>query len=89
MFASWVLLLAAFSTIESFKILILLPFPGPSHILMFETFVKEFIARGHEVTAITALPFKEKMKNFTEVLIEPTWSFGDGCEYCSKPHSSH
>lgn len=82
-------MLAAFSTIESFKILILLPFPGPSHILMFKTFVKELITRGHEVIAITALPFKEKMINFTEVLIEPTWSFGDGCEYCSESHLSY
>ena len=68
------------SIIEGSKILFLIPFPGPSHFLMFKVFIKELIDRGHEVTAISAYPFKERLDNYTEILIEPQWSFGDACK---------
>ena len=77
---SFLLLVFALESINGYKILVLLPFPGPSHFLMFKVFIKELISRGHEVTSISAFPFNENLANYTEIIIEPTWSFGDGCE---------
>lgn len=74
------LLLVAVNFIDGYKILVLLPFPGPSHFLMFKVFIKELIARGHEVTSISAFPFDEKLSNYTEVLIDPPWAIGEHCE---------
>lgn len=74
-------MLCAVGSIEGFKILLLIPFPGPSHFLMFKVFIKELVDRGHEVTAITAFPYNEPLKNYTEIKIETVWSFGDGCEF--------
>lgn len=48
---------------------------------MFKVFFKELLSRGHELTAISAFPLNEKLANFTEILIEPSYSFGDECEY--------
>lgn len=48
---------------------------------MFKTFIQELIERGHHVTAITAFQNKEKLENYTEILIDPMWSFGDDCEF--------
>jgi glucuronosyltransferase len=73
-------MLCALGSIDAYKILLLIPFPGPSHFLMFKVFIKELVDRGHEVTSITAFPYNEKLANYTEIKIEPTWSFGDDCE---------
>lgn len=78
------LLLFAATFTEGYKILIITPLPGPSHILMFKVFVKELVSRGHEVTAITALTMKEQFKNYTEVLIDPPYTFDDICESSSQ-----
>ncbi|XP_053673812.1 uncharacterized protein LOC128724073 [Anopheles nili] len=58
---------------ECSKVLFLVPFPAPSHWLWIEHFVKELLARGHEVTAITNFPAKEPHRNYTEILIDPPY----------------
>lgn len=72
--------LCVLSSIDAYNVLVLLPFPGPSHFLMFKVFIQELIDRGHHVTAITAFQYKEKLANYTEILIDPVWSFGDDCK---------
>jgi glucuronosyltransferase len=74
------MLLLAVGSIDAYKILLLIPFPGPSHFLMFKVLIRELVSRGHEVTSISAFPFNEELANYTEIKIEPTFSFGDGCE---------
>lgn len=77
----FLLFLTTNSAIDASKVLLLLPFPGPSHFMMFKVFIEELVGRGHEVTSINAFPLKENLENYTEILIEPRWSFSDGCEY--------
>lgn len=79
-FKAILLVLTAVSLVDGYKVLLLLPFPGPSHFLMFKVFIKELIARGHEVTSISAFAFDEKLSNYTEVLIDPPWPIKEHCE---------
>lgn len=81
----WVILLAilAFASqdVNSSKILIVAPFNGPSHWLMFQDFINELTARGHEVTALTGIKFsKAHPKNYTEVLIDPPYDLSSVCK---------
>lgn len=76
-----ILLLITASIAEGYNILLLIPFPGPSHFLMFKIFIRELVSRGHEVTAITAFPLNEKLTNYTEILVAPQFSFGDACKF--------
>ncbi|XP_055588576.1 UDP-glycosyltransferase UGT4-like [Uranotaenia lowii] len=55
------------------KILVLVPFPAPSHWLWLEHFVQELLNRGHMVTAITNFASPEKHENYTEILIDPPY----------------
>lgn len=47
---------------------------------MFKVFIKELVNRGHEVTCITAFPYKETLSNYTEILIEPRFSLETDCK---------
>uniref|UniRef100_U5EXT1 Putative glucosyl/glucuronosyl transferase n=1 Tax=Corethrella appendiculata TaxID=1370023 RepID=U5EXT1_9DIPT len=59
--------------VYSSKILILIPFPGPSHWVMVKEIIKELISRNHEVTAITNIKFGETLKNYTEIYVDPPY----------------
>ncbi|XP_039439844.1 UDP-glycosyltransferase UGT5-like [Culex pipiens pallens] len=60
--------------VQSYKILFLVPFPGPSHWLMLKHFIRELTeVRGHEVTCITSFKFGEPLSRYQEVLIEPAY----------------
>ena len=79
-FIPYLMLVLAVELTHGYKILVLVPFPSTSHFLMFKVFIKELITRGHEVTSISAYPINENLANYTEILIEPKWSFNDVCE---------
>ncbi|XP_058818746.1 UDP-glycosyltransferase UGT5-like [Topomyia yanbarensis] len=64
-------LVAFGSTARCSKILVLVPFPAPSHWLWLEHFVQELLDREHEVTAITNFAASEQHPNYTEILIDP------------------
>ncbi|KAG5674368.1 hypothetical protein PVAND_004342 [Polypedilum vanderplanki] len=51
-----------------------MPFVRPSHFLMLKVFIEELLNKGHEVTAITTLPYNDKTTNYTEILIDPAWN---------------
>ncbi|KAG4070679.1 hypothetical protein HA402_013599 [Bradysia odoriphaga] len=55
------------------NILFLVPFPGPSHYVFIGNFVKELIARGHDVTAITNFKLNENSTRYNEILIDPQY----------------
>lgn len=55
------------------KILVLVPFPAPSHWLWLDHFVQELLHRNHQVTAITNFPTKAQHPNYTEILIDPPY----------------
>lgn len=78
---SLAVVLLLLTAVSGYRILVLIPFPGPSHFLMFKVLIKELISRGHEVTAITAFPMKETINNYTEVLIHPRFLFDASCEF--------
>lgn len=60
--------------VHSYKILFLVPFPGPSHWLMLKHFIRELtMERGHEVTCITSFKFGEPLDRYEEVLIDPAY----------------
>lgn len=57
---------------EGYKILMLMPINGKSHMNYIQVFIRELIGRGHEVTCITHIPMSgAKPDNYTEVLIDP------------------
>ncbi|XP_035783931.1 UDP-glucuronosyltransferase 1A7-like [Anopheles albimanus] len=67
-------LLAVVALSDGYKILFLVPFPGPSHWLMMKHFIRELADRGHEVTCITAFKYGEPAPpRYTEVLIDPPY----------------
>lgn len=62
--------------------MVLVPFNGPSHWHYFSGFIKEFLKRGHEVTAITGIKMKAPLHaNYSEVFIDPPFNFDN---YVSK-----
>ncbi|XP_062551811.1 UDP-glycosyltransferase UGT5-like [Armigeres subalbatus] len=58
---------------SSSKILVLVPFPAPSHWLWLNHFVQELLERGHQLTAVTNFPAKSAHPNYTEILIDPPY----------------
>ncbi|XP_055320800.1 UDP-glucosyltransferase 2-like [Sitodiplosis mosellana] len=60
------------SIANGYKVLFLVPFPGTSHWLVLQSFVKELVNRDHEVTAIVNYPIMNfSSPNYTEILISP------------------
>lgn len=55
------------------NILFLVPFPGPSHYIFIGNFIKELIARGHDVTSITNFKLSENSTKYNEILIDPKY----------------
>lgn len=74
------MVLCTVASIDAYNILMVLPFLGPSHFLMFKVFIKELVDRGHHVTAITAFQYNDKLDNYTEVYIDETWKMNEDCE---------
>ena len=74
------IILSVVSSIDAYNILMVLPFLGPSHFLMFKVFMKELVNRGHHVTAITAFQYNEKLENYTEIYIDEVWKLNEDCE---------
>lgn len=79
-FCFFAILLCVISSIDGHNILMVLPFLGPSHFLMFKVFIKEMVDKGHHVTAITAFQYKDKLENYTEVYIDEVWNLNDDCK---------
>lgn len=55
------------SLISSSKILALFPYIGKSHFDVFEPFVKELAARGHQVVVLSHFPQKYPVANYTDI----------------------
>ncbi|XP_063696226.1 UDP-glycosyltransferase UGT5-like [Culicoides brevitarsis] len=72
------LILGFLGEISPYKILLLAPFPPPSHYLWISHFTKALLDRGHHVTAITSNHAKFKHRNLTEVVVNPPF---DGPKY--------
>lgn len=47
--------------------------------MMFKVVIKELIQRGHEITLISPFTFDEKLENYTEIIIQPSWTPGEHC----------
>jgi glucuronosyltransferase len=56
-----------FSLISSSKILALFPYIGKSHFDVFEPFVRELAARGHQVVVVSHFPQKHPVTNYTDI----------------------
>lgn len=64
------------SSVQSYKILFLVPFNAKSHWLFLENFVKALLERQHEVTCVTSNSLTgTHLTNYTEILIEPALDF--------------
>uniref|UniRef100_A0A336M393 UDP-glucuronosyltransferase n=2 Tax=Culicoides sonorensis TaxID=179676 RepID=A0A336M393_CULSO len=59
------------SKVISYKILVLAPFPPPSHYLWISHFIKALLDRGHQITSITSNHANFKHRNYTEVMVTP------------------
>uniref|UniRef100_A0A182PLT1 Peptidase S1 domain-containing protein n=1 Tax=Anopheles epiroticus TaxID=199890 RepID=A0A182PLT1_9DIPT len=73
-FTGWLVVFGGFAaSADGYKILFLVPFPGPSHWLMLKHVIRELTDRQHEVTCITTFPYGEPLSNYEEVLIDPPY----------------
>lgn len=61
----------------AYNILFLVPFPGPSHYIFIGNFIKELIARGHDVTSITNFKLSENSTKYKEILIDPRYDLSE------------
>jgi len=62
------------SSCDCSEILILAPFPSPSHWLMIKHLIEELLSGGHHITAVTSLKYNSlSNSNYTEVLIDPKY----------------
>lgn len=60
------------TVVTGYKVLVVVPINGKSHWLYMESFIKEFLHRGHQVTCITSFKLNgPKIDNYTEILIDP------------------
>lgn len=67
---------------SGYKILFLVPFPGSSHWLVLQSFAKELLNRGHEVTAIVNSRINNfTSPNYTEILIDPPFDLDAICKF--------
>lgn len=74
------LLGVCFSAAQAYDILVLVPFPSPSHWLFIEHIVKALLARGHYVTAITNYRTKTPHSNYSELIIDPPYDVPLNCK---------
>ncbi|XP_026735538.1 UDP-glucuronosyltransferase 2B15-like [Trichoplusia ni] len=65
----WTLLLLTLflNDVFSYKILVAFPYPGKSHSILGEGFVRHLLNGGHEVTYITPVPIKKPHPNLRQV----------------------
>ncbi|XP_036346582.1 UDP-glycosyltransferase UGT5-like, partial [Rhagoletis pomonella] len=63
------ILIFAIDCIETAKILAVFPFTGPSQYLCVQPYLKTLVARGHEVTSISAFPQKTPITNFRDIVL--------------------
>lgn len=69
----YLVVFALLQNIQAYNILFLVPFPGPSHYIFIGNFIKELIARGHDVTSITNFNLSENSTKYKEILIDPQY----------------
>ncbi|KAF9808340.1 hypothetical protein SFRURICE_008393 [Spodoptera frugiperda] len=68
----WILIilsLAFLSNVCAYKILVAFAYPGKSHSILGEGYVRHLLEAGHEVTYITAHPYKKPHPNLRQILI--------------------
>lgn len=53
--------------LSSSRILAIFPYIGKSHFDVFEPFVKELAARGHQVVVVSHFPQKQPVTNYTDI----------------------
>lgn len=53
--------------VSSSRILAIFPYNGKSHFDVFEPFVKELAARGHQVVVVSHFPQKQPVTNYTDI----------------------
>ncbi|XP_050677456.1 UDP-glucosyltransferase 2-like [Leptidea sinapis] len=64
------LILCAFisvNNVESLNILGIFPYPGKSHFFVFEKYLRELAARGHNVTVVSHFPLDKPIKNYYDI----------------------
>jgi UDP:flavonoid glycosyltransferase YjiC (YdhE family) len=54
------------------KILGIFPFQARSHTFVATALMLELAKRGHEVTVVSHNPYKEKVANYTEIIVKTT-----------------
>lgn len=73
------LLVVIVSSIETYNVLVLAPYPLVGQWLYMEEFIKELLSRGDKVTAVTCYNVRRKHENYTDVLI-PMWNMNEHCK---------
>jgi glucuronosyltransferase len=54
------------------KILGIFPFQARSHTFVATALMVELAKRGHEVTVVSHNPYKEKVANYTDIIVKTT-----------------
>lgn len=63
---------------ESAKVLAVFPFTGPSQYISVQPYLKTLVARGHEITSVSAFPQKNHIKNFRDITLSNQYMDHDG-----------
>lgn len=66
-------------SISAYNILVIAPVPIVGHWLYVEEFIRELLARGHKVEAITNYNIRRAHDNYTGILV-PLFNFNNHCE---------
>uniref|UniRef100_A0A2A4J6T0 UDP-glucuronosyltransferase n=1 Tax=Heliothis virescens TaxID=7102 RepID=A0A2A4J6T0_HELVI len=69
---NWTLFLLSsifLSHVCAYKILVVFPYPGTSHSILGEGYVRHLLRAGHEVTYLTAIPYKKPHPNLKQVVV--------------------
>ncbi|PZC82952.1 hypothetical protein B5X24_HaOG200270 [Helicoverpa armigera] len=69
---NWTLFLLSsicLSHVCAYKILVVFPYPGTSHSILGEGYVRHLLRAGHQVTYLTAIPYKKPHPNLKQVVV--------------------
>jgi len=62
-------LMALLAVSAAYKILVVVPVPSKSHVILFENLVMELGARGHQVTYVSAHKLPKQTPNVKEIIV--------------------
>ncbi|XP_028130309.1 UDP-glycosyltransferase UGT5-like isoform X2 [Diabrotica virgifera virgifera] len=74
---SLLLVISALCSVQGYNFLAIFPHPGSSHFKVFAALFEELIKKGHNVTLVASLPYKNTNRNITVVDLSNDLNFNE------------